>query len=116
MITVFMPVLINGVAVTMPVIMPLQVTSSARDLPSECNDVDNNSELCVQPSTQPCSCGASVSKLKAQYEQKKNALLNPLVPSVRLKGHHIYVVWGLMDVYYVRFLQVYCKLGYFVLP
>jgi hypothetical protein len=75
LVTVFKPVLINGIVVTMPVLMPLQVTSSARDLPSECYDVNNNSELSVLPSMQLCSGTASVSKQEAQYEQEKNALL-----------------------------------------
>jgi hypothetical protein len=87
LVTVFMPVLLNGAAVTMPVVVPLQVMSSTRDLPSECSDVNNNSELCVQPSTQLCSGKASVSKLKAQYENEKNVLLKE---APRLKYKMLY--------------------------
>jgi hypothetical protein len=75
LVTAFMPVFINGLAVMMPAVMPLQVASSTLQLQPECIDVNNNSEVSVLPSTQPCSSRAAASKLKAQYEQEKNALL-----------------------------------------
>jgi hypothetical protein len=75
LVTAFMPVFINGSAVTMPVVMLLQLTNSTLQLQPECIDVINNSEFSVLPSSQVCTGRAAVATLIARYEQEKNALL-----------------------------------------